>query len=636
MTVGYATLDSASGTAGEDFIATSGTLTFDAGETEKTVKVTILDDTLYEPHGPGNVFVQLSALTGTAVLGRGKAGTLLFMEHGDNDVPPTVTMESVTVDEDAGTMEFTLSLSHGVEADGLQYFVASSGVGGTATSGPDCESFLSGGSATLAVPSRATSATFSVSILDDDLDEDNETITMQWRHTDLYVAEDNLYVAEDSRSIDVTGTITDDDERGVKVSSDSLTVPEGATATYTVVLTSKPTDTVTVTPSLATGSSSDVTFNPTSLSFGTTEWDTAQTVTVSAAEDDDAVADTATIEHAAAGGDYASAPTGEVSVTVTDDEQASTTVALSVDVTSVDEDAGATTIKVTGTLNGGTIATATDVEVSVGASGDGATEGTDYASVADLTLTIDAGETSGTATFSLTPTDDDVDEADETVSVTGTTTATGLTVTGTTTTIVDDDERGVAISPTTLTVPEGDSATYTVVLTSQPTATVTVTPSRSSGSADVTFSPASLSFGTGDWNTAKTVTVSAAQDDDAEADEAVLSHAVSGGDYASETAAGVDVTVGDDETASTAVALSVSPASVDEDAGATSVTVTGTLDGAPRTADTTVTVTVGATGDGATEGTDYTSVADLTLTVDAGENHGHGDVHADADGRRRG
>ena len=613
VTVDYATsLAIGSATAGEDFIATSGTLTFEAGETEKTVKVTILDDTLYEPDGAGDVFVELSNPTGTAVLGKGLSGALLFMEHGDNDVPPSATMENVTVDEDAGTMEFTLSLSHGVEADGLQFFLASSEVGGTATAGSDYESFLSGASASLAIPSRATSATFSVSILDDDLDEDDETITMQWKHSDLYVA-------EESKSIDVTGTITDDDERGVAVSAATLTVPEGNTATYTVVLTSEPTDTVTVTPSLATGSSSDVTFMPTSLTFGTEDWDSAQSVTVSAGHDDDAVADAATIEHAAAGGDYASAPAGEVSVTVTDDEQASTAVALSVDVTSVDEDAGATTIKVTGTLNGGTIATATDVEVSVGA---GTAAASDFAAVSDFTLTIDAGETSGTASFSLTPTNDDVDEADETVSVTGTTDATDLTVTGTTATIVDDDERGVAISAPTLTVPEGGSASYTVVLTSQPTAGVTVTPSRASGSTDVTFSPSSLSFTTGDWSTAKTMTVSAAQDDDAEADEATLSHAVSGGDYASETASDVAVTVGDDETVSTTVALSVNPASVDEDAEATSITVTGTLDGAPRTTNTIVTVSVGASGDGATEGTDYATVADLTLTIDAGETSG--------------
>ncbi len=611
VTVDYAT-QAAGATPGEDFIAASGTLTFAAGETEKTVKITILDDNLYEPGAASDVNVILTDPTGTAVVGSG-LGNRSILKLTDNDDPPTATMENVTVDEDAGTMEFTLSLTHGVETDDLEYEVASGNVGGTATSGSDYESFISGDKALLAVPSRATSATFNVSILDDDIDEDDETITLQWKQLSL-----TQYVAEASQSIDVTGTITDDDTRGVMVSATTLTVPEGGTATYTVVLTSQPTDDVTVTPSLAAGSSSDVTFSPTSLTFGTTDWDQVQTVTVAAGHDDDVVADAATIKHAATGGDYASAPTGEVSVGVTDDDQASTAVALAVDVTSLDEDAGATTITVTGRLDGGTIATATDVTVSVGDSGDGATEGADYTTVADFTLTIAVGQTSGTATFTLTPTDDDIDEADETLSVTGT--VTGLTVTGATATITDDDERGVTISTDSLTVPEGGSATYTVVLASQPTDDVTVAMSGTTDT-DVTVSPTSLEFTADNWDQAQTVTVSAAEDDDAEHDTATLSHAVSGGDYGDNNVTGADlaVTVGDNETASTAVALTVNPTAVAEEATATTVTVTGTLDGAPRADVTTVTVLVGATDDAAAEGTDYATVADLTLTIPAGQ-----------------
>ena len=171
----------------------------------------------------------------------------------------------------------------------------------------------------------------------------------------------------------------------------------------------------------------------------------------------------------------------------------STAVVLSLSADSVDEGTGPTAITVTGTLNGVARPSDTEVTVAVGASGDTTTEGTDYSTVADLTLTINAGETLGTASFTLTPTDDDVDEDDETLSVTGTTTASDLSVSGTTATIVEDDERGVTVSTPTLTVPEGGTAIYTVVLQSQPTVTVTVTPSVS-GDADVTVSPSSLSF----------------------------------------------------------------------------------------------------------------------------------------------
>ena len=63
--------------------------------------------------------------------------------------------------------------------------------------------------------------------------------------------------------------------------------------------------------------------------------------------------------------------------------------------------------------------------VSIGAAIDTATEGTDYTTVNDLTLTISAEQTSGTATFTLTPDNDTLGDGDETISVTGTTTAAG-------------------------------------------------------------------------------------------------------------------------------------------------------------------------------------------------------------------
>ena len=72
-----------------------------------------------------------------------------------------------------------------------------------------------------------------------------------------------------------------------------------------------------------------------------------------------------------------------------------------------------------------------------GGRGDSATEGTDYATVSNFTVTIGANATSGTGTFTLTPTQDLLVEGDETISVKGT--ATGLTVTGASLTLTDDE-----------------------------------------------------------------------------------------------------------------------------------------------------------------------------------------------------
>ena len=110
---------------------------------------------------------------------------------------------------------------------------------------------------------------------------------------------------------------------------------------------------------------------------------------------------------------------------------------LSVSPTAVSENPGVTTVTVTATLGASAFgpSDSRDVTVSLGAAGDAATQGTDYAAVPDFTVTIPGGTTSGSATFRLAPTDDSVAEGDETLSVTGA--AAGLTVTGTELTIAD-------------------------------------------------------------------------------------------------------------------------------------------------------------------------------------------------------
>ena len=77
----------------------------------------------------------------------------------------------------------------------------------------------------------------------------------------------------------------------------------------------------------------------------------------------------------------------------------------------------------------------------------------------------------------------------------------------------------------------GASDSYTVVLNTQPSASVTIalTPD-----AQVAVSPASLTFTTGNWNVAQTVTVTAVDDLAAEASphNGTVSHTVASADLA--------------------------------------------------------------------------------------------------------
>ena len=297
-------------------------------------------------------------------------------------------------------------------------------------------------------------------------------------------------------------------------------------------------------------------------------------------------------------------------VGITDDD-ASPTVTLSLSDASIAEDGGVTTVTA-GLSHASSVATTVTVSVSP----DSPAVAGDYGMSANQELTIAAGQTASTGVVTVTGVDNDVDAADRTVRVKG---AAGNTVGASgpadvTLTLEDDDTRGVTVSKSDLDIDEGDDGTYTVVLASKPTGQVTVTPSRSSGDADVTVSGA-LTFTTADWDTARTVTVSAAQDLDAVDDTAVIGHAVSGGDYGSVAAASVDVTVDDDETASSGVTLTVSPESVGEGAGATTVTVTASLNGGTRGEATPVSVTVGSGT--ATSGTDFAAVAGFSISIPA-------------------
>ena len=99
-------------------------------------------------------------------------------------------------------------------------------------------------------------------------------------------------------------SVTDDETAGVRVSPTELMLTEGTVATYTIVLTTEPAGDVTVTVNDPTDNSA-VTADPASLTFTTQNWNTEQTVKVTAAVDTDSDGDTATVPHTASSTDDA-------------------------------------------------------------------------------------------------------------------------------------------------------------------------------------------------------------------------------------------------------------------------------------------------------------------------------------------
>ena len=115
---------------------------------------------------------------------------------------------------------------------------------------------------------------------------------------------------------------------GVTFSPTALFVPEGGSAGYTVVLDAQPTDDVTITVTRGPSGDEDLTATPNSLTFTDSNWDTPQTVTVSAAEDADGRAGIASFRHDLDSLDdnYKSIPLGSIRVTEVDSDKIGVTV----------------------------------------------------------------------------------------------------------------------------------------------------------------------------------------------------------------------------------------------------------------------------------------------------------------------
>jgi YD repeat-containing protein len=115
VSVNYATANG-SAVAPGDYGATSGTLTFQAGETAKTVAVGTVDDSAYE--GTENFTVNLSGATGGAFINNA-VGTVTLT---DNDSPPSFSISNASATEGSnlvltvsksGASAIPLSVSYG-------------------------------------------------------------------------------------------------------------------------------------------------------------------------------------------------------------------------------------------------------------------------------------------------------------------------------------------------------------------------------------------------------------------------------------------------------------------------------------------------------------------------------------------
>ncbi|MFH1493683.1 MAG: Calx-beta domain-containing protein [Pseudomonadota bacterium] len=167
-----ATWSTADGTAksGLDYTASSGTLTWAAGDTApKTITIPIIDDTLVEP--AENFKVNLTTAVG-ATLGSAKAATVTIADNESGAGTLQFTASNYTVKENIASITISVTRTDGATgAISVQYAT----LNGSATAGSDYT--LKTGTLTWANNDAATK-TIVVPILNDSLTEGTETFTV--------------------------------------------------------------------------------------------------------------------------------------------------------------------------------------------------------------------------------------------------------------------------------------------------------------------------------------------------------------------------------------------------------------------------------------------------------------------------
>ncbi len=449
----------------------------------------------------------------------------------------------------------------------------------TVASGDRGAATVSPATLTFTTTDGTTAQTVTVTGVDDDVDQgDHRIVTISHSASSTVAAYNGTFIR------DVTATVVNDDTAAVTINeSGGVSVTEaagaGRTDRYTVVLATLPSASVEV--AVASGDEEAATVNPATLTFNTTNWSTAQTVTVTGVDDnvDQSSNRSVTISHGVTSidGSYNGITITPVMAVVVDDDTAAVAINEFGGI-SANEAAGTDTYTVAlatlpfaGIRGGGGLQPAS-VEIAV-VSGD-----TAIATVSPATLTFTTGTWNTAQTVTVTGVDNQATGSNSAVTISHTATSTdnnynAINITDVTVTVVDDDGAGVTITEsndTTVMTEQGGTDTYMVVLNTLPTGNVTIT-TTSGDTAIATVDPATLTFATTNWSTAQTVTVTAVDDAVAQGSDrtVAISHSAASSDvnYSGISIRDVTAVLVDNDVAAVVIAESDDSTAVTEAAG---------------------------------------------------------------------
>ncbi|MFA8433533.1 MAG: choice-of-anchor D domain-containing protein [Marinifilaceae bacterium] len=493
VSVNYSVSGSATRT-GADCILADGTLNFAAGETSKNITIASIVSNLLDEDDE-TVIVTLSSPT-NATLGGNKVHTYTIL---DDDPSPTIAFTSTSSNglESVSSADLQVDLS---AESGLEVTVDYTVTGGATGGGTDYT--LANGNLAIAAGTTAKNITIA-SIVNDVMVEGNETVVVTLSNPDNATLGTNTVH---------TYTITDDDTAGFTLVQSEGTTSVGepnTTDSFTAVLDAQPVSDVVL--NVVSGDTGEATVDKASLTFTNANWDTPQTVTVTAADDklidgDQSTTITISVNDAGSDNNFDALEDQTVSVSTTDNDVAGFTLSKTT-----------ATITESGTDDFFTVVLdaqpISDVVLNI------ANGSTDEATIDKVTLTFTNGNWNTPQTVTITPVDDYLDDGDQPITLTISVDAGGsdndfdaLSNQTVSVSSTDNDTAGFTLSKLSASVEEpGTEDSFTAVLTAQPTSDVVLKVS-SSDESEVSVAPATLTFTSENWNTAQTVIVTGVDD----------------------------------------------------------------------------------------------------------------------------
>ena len=491
VTVRWSVTDGTAGSGDHSGPSAPQTVTFKAGETEKTVEVATVQDEVSE--GDETFTVTLSDPSGVT-LGRNSSATVTIE---DDDPEPVVTVADTTVTE-GGKAQVVISLDRPSAKDVTVSWSVTDGTAGSGDhSGPSAPQ-------TITFKAGETEKTVEVATLQDEVSEGDETFTVTLSDPSGATLGQNSSAAV---------TIKDDDAKPIASVADA-TVTEGGKAQVTIRLDRPSTQDVTVRWSVTDGTAGSGDHSGPSA---------PQTVTFKAGETEKTV-EVATLQDEVSEGDE------RFTVTLSDPSGVTLGRNSSATVTIEDDDPEpVVTVADTTVTEGGKAQvvisldrpSAKEVTVSWSVTDGTAGRGDHSGPSAPQAITFKAGETS--KTVEVATLQDEVSEGDErfTVTLSDPSGATLGRNSSATVTIADDDAKPVVTVADT-TVTEGGKAQVVISLDRPSAKDVAVSWSVTDGTAGSgdhsgPSAPQAITFKAGE--TSKTVEVATLQDEVSEGDE---------------------------------------------------------------------------------------------------------------------